>query len=97
MTSLELHLAADHPSFAGHFPGHPIAPGVLLLTLAQQAIEAATGRHMQGLAQCKFVAPTGPGLPLTLAYELRDGSVPFELRSDATLLASGRFICASAA
>ena len=36
-------IAPDHPAFAGHFPGTPILPGVVLLDSALQAIAAATG------------------------------------------------------
>lgn len=50
MNSLtELRFAADHPAFAGHFPGMPIVPGVLLLDEVLSAIAAQAGVE---LAQC---------------------------------------------
>ena len=33
----------DHPAFAGHFPGKPILPGVVLLDVALQTIAGASG------------------------------------------------------
>ena len=35
-------LSADHPAFAGHFPGHPIVPGALIL---DEVIRRASLRH----------------------------------------------------
>ena len=35
----------DHPAFAGHFPGTPILPGVVLLDTALQAIASANPRN----------------------------------------------------
>ena len=32
-------ISADHPSLPGHFPGHPIVPGVVLLDRVLEAIE----------------------------------------------------------
>jgi len=39
-----LHVPAQHPAFAGHFPGAPLLPGVVLLDGILEAVEAATGR-----------------------------------------------------
>jgi len=36
-------IAADHPAFAGHFPGQPIVPGVVLLDAVLHAIVEANG------------------------------------------------------
>lgn len=91
MPSLELSIAADHPAFAGHFPGRPIVPGVVLLDLAQLAFAAAGGRRVCGLAQAKFLSPVSPGETVWLDWEA-DGR--FALRTPDRQVASGRFTLA---
>lgn len=91
MPSLELPLAANHPALAGHFPGRPIHPGVVLLDLAQLAIEAASGRRCETLAMAKFTSPAGPSDVLTLDYSLADDAARFEIRCGERRIASGRF------
>jgi 3-hydroxymyristoyl/3-hydroxydecanoyl-(acyl carrier protein) dehydratase len=92
-----LPIAADHPAFDGHFPGQPIVPGVVLLDLAQRAIEAETGCTLVALAAAKFHHPAGPGEALALQYEQRQNAVSFEIRSATQLVASGRFLRQAAA
>ena len=86
-----LPVAADHPAYAGHFPGQPILPGVVLLAEAMAAISAATGRGPEGwtLANAKFLSPVTPGTALALRHEAVDGNVRFEVRAGDRVVASG--------
>lgn len=84
-------IAGDHPAFTGHFPGQPVVPAVVLLAEALAGIEVATGRapHEWTVSGAKFLQPVGPGAVLTIVHEdSRDGR-RFEIRSGATLVASG--------
>lgn len=51
----------DHPSLAGHFPGRPVVPGVVVLEQVVAAIEAMHGVAPVRLPQVKFLAPLLPG------------------------------------
>ena len=89
---LPLLIPADHPAYAGHFPGQPILPGVVLLDAALHALAevhgnpAATGQ----IKSAKFLSPVLPGEPLMLHYTASAaGGFRFELRSDARAVASG--------
>ena len=75
-------IAAEHPALAGHFPGAPILPGVVLLDEMVRAVEtdavAGDGRWRIGAA--KFVSPVHPGETLTLGHErLPNGSIRFSV------------------
>lgn len=58
-TTLTLRIAPDHPALAGHFPGNPIVPGVVLLDLAIRALARQGGLDEAGirLGSAKFLAP----------------------------------------
>ena len=45
-----LEIAADHPAFAGHFPGFPVVPGALLLDEMLKVIEEARGIDLRRIA-----------------------------------------------
>jgi 3-hydroxyacyl-[acyl-carrier-protein] dehydratase len=75
-----LTIAAEHPALAGHFPGTPIVPGVLLLDEALRAVEQdqAAGAIRWRIGAAKFVSPVHPGEALTLEHErLGNGSLRF--------------------
>jgi 3-hydroxymyristoyl/3-hydroxydecanoyl-(acyl carrier protein) dehydratase len=89
---LRLAFAADHPAFAGHFPGNPVLPGVALLdaALAELAVDGGLRITDWRLAAAKFHTFVRPGEPLILHSEVRtDGSIQFATHRDATLVASG--------
>lgn len=96
MTSLPLPVAIDHPAYAGHFPGRPILPGVVLLDQAQRVVEQACGIVISGIAMAKFLSPCQPGDALVLDFEAGDAAVRFEIRSGERRIASGRFTVAKA-
>src|SRR6476660_5080208 len=88
----KLRIAKDHPAYEGHFPGHPLLPGVVLLAEALAAIEARMPRPAKGwmVESAKFLIPVEPGTPLTLSHEQgATGAVRFEIRSPAGVVASG--------
>ena len=85
-----LALPADHPALAGHFPGHPIYPGVVLLDAAIGAIEAHFATTVRGLPVAKFLAPVRPGMALMLHAERGTADVRFEIAtSDGVRVATG--------
>jgi 3-hydroxyacyl-[acyl-carrier-protein] dehydratase len=99
---LRFSIPGEHASLAGHFPGHPLVPGVLLLEHALAAIEAAHGPlHALRLPQVKFVRPLLPGEPAQVEFEAVATDAPdvrrwrFRvLRGDGVLLASGEVAAA---
>ncbi len=85
-----LPLPTDHPALAGHFPGQPIYPGVVLLDAAIGAIEAHFGASVRGLPVAKFLAPVRPGMALMLHAERGTADVRFELATtDGVRVATG--------
>ena len=61
----------DEPCFEGHYPGHPILPGVFLVEMMQRAVQRYAwerlGRpvRLQTLTTARFSAPVGPGDEVT--------------------------------
>ncbi|MHB1051831.1 MAG: hotdog family protein [Thiobacillus sp.] len=89
---LPLTIPADHPAYAGHFPGQPILPGVVLLDAALHALAGVQGNPATSgqIKSAKFLSPVLPGEPLALYYTASAaGGFRFELRSDARTVASG--------
>ena len=88
----QCHIAADHPAFAGHFPGRAIVPGVILIDEAVHAIAAAIG-HRGGwqLGAVKFIRPLGPGASVDIHWQASTSGkgLTFSVRCDDEAVASG--------
>lgn len=88
---------ADHPAFAGHFPGTPIFPGVMLLDTVLHAITATTGIALTicEISSVKFLSPAGPGDALVIQHSLSgSGTIHFEIMAAAgkRKIASGSIV-----
>jgi 3-hydroxyacyl-[acyl-carrier-protein] dehydratase len=59
---------AKDPVFDGHFPGHPILPGVFLLGFAREAISISMERPMKivRVLRQRFMAPVLPNTEITV-------------------------------
>ena len=84
----ELHILAplEHPCYAGHFPGNPIVPGVVLLDLVVEALQRGAPRV---LGNVKFHRAVKPGESFTLRYKLVGPLLSFRCVSGEQLLVEG--------
>ena len=87
-----LSFAAGHPAFAGHFPGRPIVPGVLLLDAAVHALRQAlaTGATSCQVNAAKFLSPVSPGEVLRLSWTATaTGQIRFDSEGPGRPVATG--------
>jgi 3-hydroxyacyl-[acyl-carrier-protein] dehydratase len=87
------HIAADHPSLIGHFPGRPIVPGVVLLDRVIAAAERWLNRplHVASLPQAKFLAPLLPEQEAHIRLHLSNAELRFTLTRAGDPIAQGTF------
>ncbi|BAK76078.1 FabA domain protein [Pseudogulbenkiania sp. NH8B] len=94
MQHATLSIASDHPAYAGHFPGRPVLPGVVLLDHAMLAIEDACQLQLSGLLLAKFHSPVSPGQALRLEFRQDAAAVAFTLFHEQRKVADGKFAIA---
>src|SRR6266480_2367677 len=99
MGAVTVTIGAEHPALAGHFPGAPILPGVLLLDEMLRAVEQerSHARTRWRIGAAKFLKPVRPGETLTLEHEpLANGSIRFHIASAGQPVAHGVLVPAIA-
>ncbi len=79
---VSLELMAKHPLYKGHFPEHPIVPGVCIIQIIKECTAEILGKEMQYeyISSCKFLSAINPTanscLELTLCTkELENGNI----------------------
>lgn len=85
----------DHPAFAGHFPGTPILPGVVLLDVALQIIAESSGIALEPceISSVKFLSPASPGDELLIQHSVSaSGTIRFDILAGVRKIASGSIV-----
>lgn len=91
----------NEPYFAGHFPGNPVMPGVLIIeALAQTGAVAILSQpewqgktaYFAGINQAKFKQKVLPGDTLTLETEIVKIKGPIGV-GKATAYVDGKVVC----
>ena len=81
-----------HPALAGHFPGMPVVPGVVLLDETLLAIGAALGADLSAcrIASVKFLSPVLPGQSIEVLHDsAAGGGIRFTLMHGERKVAAG--------
>jgi beta-hydroxyacyl-ACP dehydratase FabZ len=93
----------NEPFFQGHFPGHPVMPGVLIVEALAQAGGVLAARHagfdpatqviyFMAMDKVKFRKPVVPGDQLVLeVVPLRKGGQVWKIRGEAKV--DGQVVC----
>lgn len=87
--------------FAGHFPGNPILPGVMLtdlvITAAARMFPQLREEDFCGLAAMKFKAPVRPGELIVLRIECNASGASFVVLRGEDVCAEGRLLYGASA
>lgn len=93
--SVPLLIGPEHPAMPGHFPGHPLVPGVVLLERVTAAWKAWRGVPV-GSLDAKFVQALRPDENAVIELYDQGKRVRFEVtRTDGRVLARGTLGAAS--
>lgn len=83
-------ISALHPALAGHFPGNPVVPGVVVLERVCRTLARERGVAVKSLPVVKFHSPLRPGEPFVIELApAGEGRYRFRVVRRDTLVAAG--------
>lgn len=84
----------EHPSLAGHFPGAPIVPGVVILDeIAAVCGQWGKNYQLTGIPSVKFIAPVNAGQSFAVAFtsvKTSQNQIDFCCRIEGRVVVEGR-------
>jgi 3-hydroxyacyl-[acyl-carrier-protein] dehydratase len=86
--SMVFNAPLNHPCYAGHFPGNPVVPGVLLLELVVEVLGRGAPR---AIISAKFHRVLKPGERCELETKSAGDRLSFRCLRGAVLIAEGSF------
>ena len=75
--SFQFTVEERHPALAGHFPGRPVVPGVIVLDHVLTNVTRNGNRQVAALQRVKFVAVLLPRETAHVSLDAREGRVRF--------------------
>jgi len=90
----DIQVSKNHPSLAGHFPGHPIVPGVVLIDEIIGVIQSARQELvLKKIRHIKFLKPLSAGDVCHMNIEIQShDNVSFTCSTDKHVIAKGKLI-----
>ncbi|WP_141731491.1 3-hydroxyacyl-ACP dehydratase [Oligoflexus tunisiensis] len=90
-TAKDIVIAADHPCFAGHFPGHPIFPAVAQIDLVLDLLQKHCNQPLTAveISKAKFPAPIVPGTTIHVAIKRQDQMVTWQILNSDRIYSTG--------
>ena len=79
----------EHPCLPGHFPGHPLVPGVVLLEHVANALRDWRHVRLARVLEVKFLGPLHPGEEAELELDEAAGCIRFAIQREHRVLARG--------
>lgn len=80
MSDVSFSIDAEHPALAGHFPGFPVVPAVVLIEHLNQALSSYCAQQsieplqVTALKKLKFLDMVKPGMTVTASFTIKNAS-----------------------